>query len=223
MQKAGQLTISGDLDVTYGTEVPDVIVNRNGSDGAVTIYYYTDEECTTGKMTTKPTAAGAYWVKAEMAASANYSNAESNVLGFTISRANINPVVSIAGWTYKDTANAPSVSGNTGNGTVTYKYKAKTADDSAYSVSVPTSAGEYTVKAEIAQTNNYNAGSATENFTIAPKAITEAMAADVTNQPYTGTEIKPAPVIYDGAALVNNTDFTYDYEKQHLCWKCCKS
>ena len=107
LQKAGQLTISGDLDVTYGTEVPDVIVNRNGSDGAVTIYYYTDEECTTGKMTTKPTAAGAYWVKAEMAASANYSNAESNVLGFTISRANINPVVSIAGWTYKDTANAP--------------------------------------------------------------------------------------------------------------------
>lgn len=210
--KAGQLTISGDLDVTYGTEVPDVIVNRNGSDGAVTIYYYTDEECTTGKMTTKPTAAGEYWVKAEMAASANYSNAESNVLGFTISRANINPVVSIAGWTYKDTANAPSVSGNTGSGTVTYKYKAKTADDSAYSVSVPTSAGEYTVKAEIAQTNNYNAGSATQNFTIAPKAITEAMAADVTNQPYTGTEIKPAPVIYDDAALVNNTDFTYDYE-----------
>ena len=210
--KAGQLTISGDLDVTYGTEVPDVTVNKNGSDGAVTVYYYTDEECTTGKTTTKPTNAGDYWVKAEMAASANYGNAESNVLSFTISRANINPAVNITGWTYKDTANVPSVSGNTGNGTVTYKYKAKTADDSAYSVSVPTSAGEYTVKAEVAQTNNYNAGSATQNFTIAPKAITEAMVADVTAQPYTGTEIKPAPAVFDGASLVNNTDFIYDYE-----------
>lgn len=61
--KAGQLTISGDLDVTYGTEVPDVIVNRNGSDGAVQYITIPTKNVQPAKMTTKPTAAGEYWVK----------------------------------------------------------------------------------------------------------------------------------------------------------------
>ena len=45
-------------------------------------------------------------------------------------------------------ANDPGVSGNTENGTVTYSYKAKDAEDSEYSSDVPTNAGIYTVKAE---------------------------------------------------------------------------
>ena len=84
----------------------------------------------------------------------------------TIEKANINPTVSIKGWTYGAAANSPSVSGNPGNGTVTYSYKVMDADDSTYSNIVPTDAGDYTVKAEIAATQNYNAGSAVANFTI---------------------------------------------------------
>ena len=210
--QAGTVSISGNLNVPFGTAVPDVTINKNGSDGATTTYYYTNAACTEGKTTTKPTAAGNYWVQVEMAAGTNFGAAVSNALSFTISRADITPAVSITGWTYKDSANDPSVTGNTGNGAVTYKYKEKTAADSAYSTTVPTNAGEYTVKAEIAQTTNYNAGSATANFTIAPKALTDAMVAATAAQSYTGSEIKPTPAVTDGTALVNNTDFTYDYE-----------
>ncbi len=210
--QAGTVSISGNLNVPFGTTVPDVTINKNGSDGATTTYYYTNAACTEGKTTTKPTVAGNYWVQVEMAAGTNFGAAVSNALSFTISRADITPTVSIGGWTYKDSANEPTVTGNTGNGAVTYKYKAKTAADSAYSTTVPTNAGEYTVKAEIAQTTNYNAGSATANFTIAPKALTDSMVAATTAQDYTGSEIKPTPAVTDGTALANNTDFTYYYE-----------
>ena len=53
----------------------------------------------------------------------NYT-AESINATLTITKANITPTVSIEGWTYGATANEPSVSGNTGNGEVTYTYKA---------------------------------------------------------------------------------------------------
>ena len=43
----------------------------------------------------------------------------------TVSKTAIAPVVTIANWTYGGTASKPSVTGNTGSGTVTYKYKVK--------------------------------------------------------------------------------------------------
>ncbi|MCR5743941.1 MAG: hypothetical protein K6F92_09530, partial [Lachnospiraceae bacterium] len=74
--------------------------------------------------------------------------------------------VTLAGWTYGGTASTPSVTGNTGNGEVTYAYKAKNADDSTYSSDVPTAVGEYTVKATVAASTSYNEGTATADFTI---------------------------------------------------------
>ncbi len=85
---------------------------------------------------------------------------------WTISKADITPSVTMNGWTYGANANSPSVSGNTGNGTVTYKYKVSTAADNTYSTTKPSNAGTYTVKAEIVETTNYNSGTATTNFTI---------------------------------------------------------
>lgn len=87
-----------------------------------------------------------------------------------ISKADITPTVSLEGWTYGETAKTPSVSGNTDNGTVTYTYAAKGSTD--FSATVPTNAGDYTVKATVAETDNYNGGEATADFTIAKAAIT---------------------------------------------------
>ena len=87
--------------------------------------------------------------------------------GFAIKKADISPVVSMDGWTYGETAKEPSVSGNSGEGTVTYQYKVSGADDSDYSDTVPSNAGTYTVKATVAETDNYNSGTATTEFTIA--------------------------------------------------------
>ena len=75
--------------------------------------------------------------------------------------------VSIEGWTSGSTANTPSVTGNAGNGQVTYEYKQKGAADDTYKTEVPTEAGEYTVRATVAETADYADGTATADFTIA--------------------------------------------------------
>lgn len=81
----------------------------------------------------------------------------------------ITPTVSLAGWTYGETANTPSVTGNTGSGTVTYAY-ALTGGD--YSATVPSAAGSYTVRATVAETAGYQGGEATASFTIAKRPVT---------------------------------------------------
>ena len=79
--------------------------------------------------------------------------------------------VSLSGWTYGATANTPTVTGNTGNGAVTYNYKKKDADDETYSADVPTDAGIYTIRATVAETDDYADGVATADFTIAAADI----------------------------------------------------
>ena len=82
----------------------------------------------------------------------------------------ITPVVSISGWTYGDTAHQPTVSGNTGNGTVTYTYS--DAQNGTYTETVPTEAGTYWVKADVAMSADYYAGvSEPVSFVIAQKAV----------------------------------------------------
>ena len=102
-----------------------------------------------------------------------------------INKADITPSVSIEGWEYGSKANKPSVEGNPGGGEVTFQYKKTGEPDSAYTETVPTDAGEYTVKAKIAETANYKAGEATVDFTISPADM------EVTAGDYQGT--------YDGA------------------------
>ena len=82
--------------------------------------------------------------------------------------------VSLSGWTYGATANTPTVTGNTGNGAVTYNYKKKDADDETYSADVPTDAGTYTIRANVAETDDYADGVATADFTIAAADIATA-------------------------------------------------
>ena len=62
--------------------------------------------------------------------------------------------------------------GNEGSGAVTFEYKKKGAADDSYSTDVPTDAGEYTVRATVAETDDYVDGTATADFTIAKAAAT---------------------------------------------------
>jgi len=94
-----------------------------------------------------------------------------------IPRQNYTTEVDIVGWTYGENANSPFVTANPENGKVNYYYKKTTDSDAAYSTAVPTAAGEYTVKAEIEATQNYNAASDTKNFTISKKAVTAVVTA----------------------------------------------
>ena len=83
---------------------------------------------------------------------------------YTIDKAAINPTVSLTGWTYGEKANEPTVEGNTGGGTVSYQYAVR--GDNNYSDTVPTNAGDYTVKAIVAETDNYQSGTATADLTV---------------------------------------------------------
>ena len=105
---------------------------------------------------------------------------------FAIDKATINPTVSITGWTYGDTPNAPSVTGNTGNGAVTYQYRLNANGAPGFSDAVPTFTGHYTVKATIAETANYKGGTATATFAIAQKPVT-ITGLSVENKAYDGT------------------------------------
>ena len=89
---------------------------------------------------------------------------------FTIGKAQLSDLqVFIEGWTYgaySAEVNAPRTEGNDGEGTVTYSYKAKGAGDDTYGTTVPSNAGNYVVRAVVAETDNYAAGEATAEFSI---------------------------------------------------------
>ena len=113
----------------------------------------------------------------------------------TINKAQGSGSVSIADWTYGETASQPvPVSATNGTDNVTYFYKVKDAADSTYTAAVPTDAGEYTVKAVFAATDNYLECSVTADFTIR-KAVIASVDLDVTAPEVGG---KPQHTVADG-------------------------
>lgn len=131
---------------------------------------------------------------------------------FTITKAALSGVsVSLGGWTYGDTAKAPTVSGNLGNANVTYQYKAADAADETYTNVVPTNAGTYTVKATVAESANYAAATATRNFTIVPKAINKATVENIGEQEFTGRTITPTVTVKDGTVVLTDADYSVAY------------
>jgi len=128
----------------------------------------------------------------------NYNVVENYDVTVKVAPADITPSVSIEGWNYGQEPNAPSVSGNSGNGEVTYTYATKGSDN--FSETVPTNAGEYTVKATVAETTNYNGGAATADFTIG-KAATVPATVKANNLTFVYDSKKKALVTVTGEAV----------------------
>ena len=119
------------------------------------------------------TEAGDYNVVLALTDAANYKWSDSDeaekTLIFSIAKATNNTVsLSIEGWTYGDAANAPTAASDFGTPVITYAVK----DSGEFNNEVPTDAGDYTVKATVAETANYKGGEATADFTISPKTLT---------------------------------------------------
>ncbi|SCW39746.1 hypothetical protein SAMN02910456_00894 [Ruminococcaceae bacterium YRB3002] len=112
-----------------------------------------------GPSNTAPDVPGTY------RASINVNNKIAYV-DYEIAKADINPTVTIDSWVFGESPNDPAVTGNTGNGKVSYFYKEQGAEDSTYTDSVPTAEGKYTVKASIQETDNYNGNEVTADFEI---------------------------------------------------------
>lgn len=110
-------------------------------------------------------------VSVDAAASCNYKAAHAEVTIF-VAQAAISPAVSIHGWTYGQSANGYTVTGNPGGGAIEAVYGGTTNAGAAYSGGqAPTEAGSYTLTVTVAETENYLGGSASTSFTVARAAL----------------------------------------------------
>ena len=99
----------------------------------------------------------------------------------------------------------------TGCGAVTVKYYKSDSE-----VTEVKDAGEYTVKVDVAEGENFNSVNnlVVGTFTVAAKPLAEDMIADIPSQTYTGSEIKPEITVVDAAkTLVEGTDYDVAYTK----------
>ncbi|MFW5676333.1 MAG: YDG domain-containing protein, partial [Acetivibrio ethanolgignens] len=163
-------------------------------------YYSVSEQGAESALTGAPVDVGKYKAKVTVTDNGNTYTAEK---AFRINKMSITPTVSITGWTYGMKNNEPSVTGNTGNGAVTYTYKVKGASDSTYTETVPVNAGEYTVRASVAETENYLAGSSTTDFTISRAAVTVS-GITANNKTYDGSTA--ATLDYSGVTFAGKLD-----------------
>jgi len=100
--------------------------------------------------------------------------------------------LAISGKTYDGTEVTAPTFDKISDATAVVEYKLKTADDTTYSTTAPINAGEYTVRVSIAESSNYTSVTATKDFTIAKKALTEATVTKV----------------YDGTTAISNYSLT---------------
>ena len=120
---------------------------------------------------------------------------------FKITKIKINPEILLNDWTYGGTPNTPTLKtgSNPGGGAVTYQYKKSGEADSEYKSTVPTQAGNYTVRATIAEAGNYFGGTATKDFKILPKDLIVTIPAE--NKTYNGNtdaSLKITEASFDG-------------------------
>ena len=112
--------------------------------------------------------AGAYTVTAT--ANKNYAFVDGTTTEYTfeITKAQITVGVTVADWTYRNAASAPVITGNDGNGEVTYLYTGTEYSDAV----APTNAGTYSLEITVAETANYQGGKASCEFTIEKATVT---------------------------------------------------
>ncbi|MBP3673019.1 MAG: leucine-rich repeat protein [Oscillospiraceae bacterium] len=134
---------------------------------------------------------------------------ENTTFTVTVNKASITPTVSLEDWTYGEDAKTPVVTGNTGNGAVTYLYKVKGAEDSTYSEDAPTVPGSYTVKATVAETTNYESGTATADFTIGTATLTGVSVEQNGTLTYDGNPLTAK--VKTNATTVNGQTVTFTY------------
>ena len=131
---------------------------------------------------------------------------------FTISKAELsNATVSLAGWTYGDAANTPVLRGNLGDGTVNYFYANAEAPSLEYTTDVPANAGNYSIKAVIAESANYQGKEVTNTFSIAKADFSLVTIADIANKTFTGEAIEPDVTVTFKGKAVDASEYTVGY------------
>ena len=156
---------------TYGEQSHDPVVTGVPEGATTKIQYKLKDGGDSSYGNKVPTDAGEYTVRVKISETQEYLGTTVTA-DFVIQRGAITPTVTIEGWTYGSDPKSAIVSGNSGKGAITLEYKVKGADDSTYTSIVPTDAGDYVVKATVAESTNYNMGTATADFSILKASVT---------------------------------------------------
>lgn len=155
--------------LVYTGSAQDLINAGSTNDGTI---QYSSDNSTWSTNIPSETNAGTYTLYWRLIGDSNHTDVSSNSVSCEISKANLSASVSMSGWTYGGTAQNPSVSGNSGNGSVAYSYKVNGAADSTYTSTKPSDANTYVVRAIISETSNYNGATVTNTFTISKASQT---------------------------------------------------
>ena len=162
----------------------ELVYNRNAQELVTAGYadggklnYKLGENGTWSETIPAATDAGDYKVYYKVVGDESHSDTAETEIPVTIAQAtNEITGISIAGWTYGETANEPTATAKFGTATFTYA----TSENGTYTETKPTDAGDYWVKATVAETKNYAGATQTLKFTIAKahSAITSNPAAN---------------------------------------------
>ena len=157
-----------------------------------------------------PTEAGSYTVRVTISGMHNYKDAEASA-EFTIERAPIKVSLTFKpqvdggnGWVYGTTPKdiyELDKSSNPGQGGVTATYSTGSWSGSA----IPTEVGEYTLTVTVAETNNYESGSASVAFKIV-QASEDELSFTVSIDGWTYGEEPHAPSVIWGGGLTGHPD-----------------
>ena len=162
-------------ELVYNRNAQELVTAGVTSDG--TLKYKLGENGEWGETIPTATDAGEYKVYYKVVGDDSHSDTVETEISVTIAQATneITGMV-LAGWTYGETANEPTATAKFGTATFAYA----TSENGTYTETKPTDAGDYWVKATVAETKNYAGATQTLKFTIAKahSAITSNPAAN---------------------------------------------
>lgn len=133
---------------------------------------------------------------------------------FSITKADISPTISINDWTYGEynaDTNKPIINENLGDGDVTYLYKKSGEPDDSYEeISIDElgslNAGDYLIKANVAETKNYNSGKTDgTTFTVGKAKFEGTVTFEDNKCTYDGKKHSLTAIIPNGA-IINYKD-----------------
>ncbi len=191
-----QLTLSVIMnDWTEGDIASTPVLNGNLGNGKVKYEYDSDINGTYSEA--KPTEVGKYYLKVSVEETEEYyggiTTCTFNILKKDEEVLNKKPLtlsVIMDDWTVGDTASTPVLSGNIGNGNVTYEYASEV--DGPYSETKPTEVGRYYLKVSVEETEEYYAGITTCSFSILKKEDSVKPTVIPSVKPSTEPSIKPS-------------------------------
>lgn len=196
------------LGWTYGeyNEVENVpTVKGNEGEGTITFYY--KAVGANDSTTTIPENAGNYILRASVAETDNYA-AGTATAQFTIAKADPTFEIEIDNWTYGSSPSEAIITGTLGEATVVITYSSDTYETST---TAPTNAGRYTVTGTTEETANYNARETQTMVTIEKANLSGVTIADIDDQAFTGSQLKPAITVTFNGNPVDATEYNVVY------------